>query len=242
MIAIATLLALVVASLIVTRVAMLVLVATGVSHTTARFQARSAFTGAGFTTSEPKQVVDNPIRRKVIMALMLIGHIGIVASASTLIIGFSHGSAGHLGLTGIELVGGLLVLLWASRSRWLDRHLTRMIWWALQHFSRLNKVDVETLVELADRYAVCELHVRPEDWLAGHSLMELALSDEGVDVLGIVGTDQRYQPMPDAETVVPAGATLIVYGHLDLLAELDRRTAGPEDDAQHRSRPTVVAR
>src|SRR4051794_41975718 len=54
----------------------------------ARFQARSAFTGSGFTTRESESVVDHPVRRKVIMWLMLLGNAGVVAAAGSLIIGF----------------------------------------------------------------------------------------------------------------------------------------------------------
>jgi hypothetical protein len=60
-----------------------------------------------------------------------------------------HGRAGDLGLIGVELVVGLL-LLWSSRSKWLDRRLTQLIWQLLHRFSRLSKRDVETPVELAD--------------------------------------------------------------------------------------------
>lgn len=50
--AIASLLVIVAVSLVVTRVATVMLTATGLSREVARFQARSAFTGSGFTTSE----------------------------------------------------------------------------------------------------------------------------------------------------------------------------------------------
>jgi hypothetical protein len=60
-----------------------------------------------------------------------------------------HGSAGDLGLIGVELVVGLF-LLWSSRSKWLDRRLTQLIWRLLHRFSRLSKRDVETLVALVD--------------------------------------------------------------------------------------------
>jgi hypothetical protein len=45
-------------SLLITRVATVIVTATGMSRQAARFQARAAFIGAGFTTSESAQVVD----------------------------------------------------------------------------------------------------------------------------------------------------------------------------------------
>lgn len=65
-------------SILVTRVATvaLTLTLTGLSRESAKFQARSAFSGAGFTTTESEDVVNHPIRRRVIMSLMLIGNAG----------------------------------------------------------------------------------------------------------------------------------------------------------------------
>lgn len=223
-IAIGSLLVLLALSLIVTRVATLVLVATGMSHTAARFQARSAFTGAGFTTSESEQITDDPLRRKVVMNLMMLGHLGIVAGAGTVILGFDHGNAAHLGLTGAELVAGLFVLLWVSRSSWVDRHLTRLIWRFLHRFSRVARHDVETLVELPGRHAVCELAVRGGDRLEGHPVS--AWRRTGVEVLGVTGADHAYDPAPAEDAPVAAGSTLVVYGPLDVIRALDRR--GPD--------------
>lgn len=68
-IAISSLLLVVAVSLLATRVATVILVATGMSRAVARFQARSALTGAGFTTSESEAMVNHPVRRRVVMAL-----------------------------------------------------------------------------------------------------------------------------------------------------------------------------
>jgi hypothetical protein len=241
-VAIGSLLVLVVLSLVVTRIATMILVASGVSRTTARFQARSAFTGAGFTTSESEQVVDHPIRRKVIMQLMLLGHIGLVASASTLILGFGHGSAGHLGLTAVELLVGLFVLVYLSRSERFDRHLTRAISKLLHRMGYLKNRDLDTLVELPDHYALCELHVRSGDWLAGQRLGQLRLRDEGVEVVGITAPDHSYHANPNGQVMIEAGSTLVVHGHLDSLDELDSRRPGVDGEAEHRAKVSARGR
>ena len=79
MVAISTLLLVVAISLLITRVATVILTATGMSRESARFQARSAFSGSGFTTRESETVVDHPVRRRVIGTLMLLGSAGTVA-------------------------------------------------------------------------------------------------------------------------------------------------------------------
>ena len=121
MIAIASLLAVVTLSLVVTRVATVVLVASGLSAQEARFQARSALTGTGFTTREAEEVVSHPLRRRVVMTLMLIGNAGLVAAASSLILGFRGGSTGAQLWRVLELTGGILFLVFVSRSHRIDR-------------------------------------------------------------------------------------------------------------------------
>jgi hypothetical protein len=58
------LLTVLVLSLLITRVATVALTMTGLSQEAARFQARSAFTGTGFTTKEAEDVVNHPVRRR----------------------------------------------------------------------------------------------------------------------------------------------------------------------------------
>ena len=59
-------------ALVITRVATVALTLTGLSKESARFQARSAYTGVGFTTTEAESVVGHPVRRRIVMILMLL--------------------------------------------------------------------------------------------------------------------------------------------------------------------------
>ena len=89
MIAIASLLIVVLISLLVVRISAVALTFTGLSKESASFQARSAFTGVGFTTSESESLVNRPVRRRVIMMLMFLGNAGIVTAAATLLLSFA---------------------------------------------------------------------------------------------------------------------------------------------------------
>jgi hypothetical protein len=231
MVAVGSLLVIIALGLLITRVATVVLEATGMSKHAARFQARSAFTGSGFTTRESESVVDHPVRRKVIMWLMLLGNAGIVAAAGSLIIGFR--GSGSDAWRVLELAIGLLCIVAVSRSRWVDRHLTRGIGRALRRFTDLPARDLDSLIGLADGYSVSELAVQKGDWIAGRSLGELALQDEGVVVLGVLRRSGHYVGVPTAETQVQPGDTLIVYGVAAALEELDDRRRGELGDRQH---------
>jgi hypothetical protein len=233
MVAISSLLLVVTVSLLITRVATVILTATGMSREAARFQARSAFSGAGFTTRESEAVIDHPVRRKVIATLMLLGSAGIVAVVSTLILGLGRGDVGQRWWRVLELVVGLLAIVFVSRSRWVDRRLTALIGKLLQRYTELPGRDVAGLVDLAGGYAVTELAVGEGDWIAGRTLGDLRLRDEGIVVLGINRPDGRYVTGPRGSTLVAAGDVLVLYGQHELLAELDTRPRGSAGDLAH---------
>src|SRR5699024_12563733 len=112
-------------SVLVTRIATIALMHTGLSSESAKFQARSAYTGSGFTTSESEQIMRYPVRRKIIYMLMLIGNAGIITTMSSLILTFvlPNNVASLLYSLGIIVVGSV-ILLFAVRSVWLDRWLS----------------------------------------------------------------------------------------------------------------------
>ena len=234
-IAITSLLLIVAISLLVTRVATVVLTATGMSRSAARFQARSALSGSGFTTKESEQVVDHPVRRKVIAQLMLLGNAGIVAAATSTILGFKGGSWGHDWWRILELVLGLLALLAISRSAWVDRRLNALISRLLRRYTDLPHRDLDALLDLSGEFAVSELNIKAGDWLANRSLAELALRDEGAVVLGLRRADGRYLGAPTGETVLRSDDVLVLYGRGGLLRELDDRPLGEQGDLAHQA-------
>lgn len=233
MAAISSLLIIVALSLIVTRVATAILVATGLESRVARFQARSALSGAGFTTSESEQITSHPLRRRVVMTLMLLGNAGLVGAASTLILGFRGGAVGSDGWRVLELVVGLVALVYVSRNPWVDRRLTALIARALKTYTDLPERDLGGLLKLSGRYEVSELAIDPGEWVADRTLAELDLRDEGVVVLAVNRGDGTFVGAPAGATRVYPGDTLVLYGQGDDLRELDCRPAGVEGDQRH---------
>ena len=108
MIAIFSLFTVAILSLLVTRIAAMALMFTGLSHEVARFQARSAFSGVGFTTTESELIMNHPVRRKIIMILMLLGNIGIATVVATVMVSLLSTASSENWLRNILLfVGGL---------------------------------------------------------------------------------------------------------------------------------------
>ena len=221
-------------SLLITKLATVVLAMTGLSREAARFQARSAFTGTGFTTQEAEKVVNHPVRRRVIMALMMLRSAGFVTIIISLILSFAgEGSAEERWWRLLVLAAGGLLLLLLARSDWIDRYVCGGMERTLHRWTGLDTRDYTRLLHLAEDHAVMEMHVQEGDWLEGGELDSCNLNAEGVAVLGINRNDGDYVGAPHAATKVYAGDTLVVYGHKDTLRELDRRQAGAEGEVAH---------
>lgn len=236
MFGIASVLIVVFLSLLITRVATIALTVTGLSREIARFQARSALTGAGFTTSESEDVVDHPVRRRIILFLMLLGNAGLITIAGSLIVSFANAGGPRPTLLRLGLlVAGLFVLLLLARSDRADVYITRMTTPLLKRWTDLDLRDYVRLLHLSGEYGISELKVQKDDWLAGRSLGELKLRDEGVVVLGVRKPNGEYAGVPRGTTILEPGDVLLLYARSTRLAELDERKSGAHGDDVHRA-------
>jgi len=242
MIAIGTLLAVLTVTLVVNRVGTIALTATGLSTEVAHFQARAALTGVGFTTAESELVVNHPVRRRIVLSLMLVGNAGLVTIIATVVVGFAgQGDEGDVPLKVATLIVGLVVLLLAARSRMIDRLLSRVIGAALRRFTKLELRDYVQLLDLATNYAVAELGVEADSWVADHRLADLHLPAEGVLVLGVRRADGTFIGAPRGHTAVHEHDTLILYGFADVLDDLGHRRVGMEGDRAHQDLAAEIA-
>jgi hypothetical protein len=231
-----SLLLVIVVSLLVVRVATVALVFTGLSQQLARFQARSAFTGAGFTTTESEKVTQHPLRRRIIMLLMLLGNAGLVTAISSLMLSFLNSANREEGVVWYRLLAlalGLVVLWGIAYSNWVDERMTRLIEWGLKRWTDLDVRDYSGLLHLARGYSVIELEVQRGDWLTEKNLANLKLNEEGVLVLGIEQGDGEYVGAPRGETKFVAGDTVILYGPSHALDNLDQRRTGSAGNWDH---------
>lgn len=229
MIALFALLAAVTVSILVSRIATQALRLTGLSHEAARFQARSALTGTGFTTQEAERVVDHPVRRRILMVLMVLQSAGLVTIVSTSVLSFvDTDNTRDLLLRGTILLVGLTCLWLLARSRWVEGVLSRVIDWTLERFSDLEVSDFVKLLGLEDGYTIASMRVTADSWLEGRTLVELDLPDEGVLVLGIQKEDGSYLGAPRGRYPVQRGDTLVLYGLSHRLSQIKSRGQGEQ--------------
>ncbi|WP_350200220.1 TrkA C-terminal domain-containing protein [Gracilimonas sp.] len=234
MIAIISLLVIISLSILITRIAATALIQTGLSKDAARFQARSAFTGTGFTTNESEHVVNHPVRRKILMILIFLGSAGVISTISSLILSFiSLERIGYISIEIVVLMVGLIALLLLVQSKWIDRKLSYLINRALNRYTTLDVRDYYSLLHLSDNYRVSEIKVEQQDWLADKTLNDLQLHDEGILVLGIKRSNGEYIGAPRGETKIYNDDTVTLYGRAALLESLDDRQKGQSGDKKH---------
>ncbi len=232
MVAIVALLIAVLIGLLITRFATIALVSTGMSKQYARFQARSAFTGVGFTTNEAERVVNHPVRRRVILTLMLLGNAGIATVVATLLLGFSDSGGSEMAARGLVLVLGLAGIWLLAASPWVDRRVRRIFASFVSDDDDAHVRDYAGLLKVGADYDIGELHIDDGHWLAGRTLGQTSLRNEGAVVLGI-DRNGDYYGAPDARFTLEAGDTLTLYGHQSTLHDLDRRRSGPSGELAH---------
>lgn len=234
MVSIFSLLLIISLSILITRIATIALLHTGLSRESARFQARSAFTGVGFTTAESEKVVNHPVRRRILLLLMLLGNAGVATAMSSLILTFiGKGQGGSFFLEMTLLLFGLLMLWALAQSQWVDRRIYKIVNKALKRYTALQIRDYASLLQLTEGYRVTEFQVKERDWLAYKQLKESKLRQEGVIVLAINRADGVFLGAPDGDTEIQPEDTMILYGRTENLTRLDDRRKGYSGDREH---------
>lgn len=238
MIAVFTALTVFAVSVILVRFATVALTLTGLSKDHAEFQALSALTGSGFTTKESEDIVNHPVRRRIAMHLMLLGHVGVVVAIPSLLLSFlnlrdSGDWASNMGIRAAVLGMGLLALILLASSKFVERFMWNLNTWALRKWAHFQVQDFTRLLRFSRNYVIMELAVHAGSWLAGRTLQELGLAREGALVLGIEKCNGEYIGAPRGQSRIEPGDCLILYGLQPVLVQLEFRRAGFDGNLQH---------
>ena len=229
MIAVVSVLFILAVSLLITRIATVALQLTGLSKANARFQARSAFTGVGYTTSEAENTVNHPVRRRIVMLLMLLGNVGLVSVMSTVVLSLLGADESRFWARAGLMGGGLLLLSLVATSKWIDRRLSSLISWALARWTELDTRDYANLLHLADGYGVTEVMVQRGGVLDSTSVVDAGLQKMGLQVLGVQRADGSYEGAPSADSILKPGDLVFLYGRNREVSEFcaERAKAAP---------------
>jgi hypothetical protein len=205
---------------LILRVATAALVLTGLPHDIARFQVRSAFFGVGYTTQESETIVNHPVRRRIVLWLIVGGAVGIAGVLASSVVTLAR--EGNVALPLLTLLAGIAIVAGLGSIRGLDRALVRVCEAALRRTTALEVSDYEALLRLSGEHAVSQVTVRAGGRLAGRPLSDLPA---GALVLGVQRVDGAYLDAPPASLVLGAGDALAVYGRDAVVARLDGPTS-----------------
>ncbi|HUF60652.1 MAG TPA: TrkA C-terminal domain-containing protein [Verrucomicrobiales bacterium] len=236
--AIIALIIIVAVSLLTVRVGAVALMMTGLSWDAASFQAYSTFFGVGFTTREAEMVVNHPVRRKIILFLIVVGNVGITSVLATLVVTFVHidTNSPHAifqTLGWIALGGAVLLVM--SRVRVLLRVVDLLIRRALREAGVLRVLDYELLLRVRSGYCISEVEAPADNPLVGRELGDSRPADQGIIVLGITKKGGRFLGAPGRQEMIEPGDVLTVYGKEEDVVRLARAWT-PDEDAPRSSR------
>lgn len=232
MYAVATFLIVALVSLLATRMATGFLVATGMPPQTAAFQARSAFTGAGFTTRESENVVNHPVRRRVISVTMFVGNLGIPTLIVTVVVGLVGPSTSELTTRLFVLVAGIGVVVLLAFLRPVTRLFVELGRRTARPVMReAFHGDVEVLLTLGTDVDVVGVTLSGDIPLRSLRGLQNALPQ--VLVLGVRPQAETGSFLTGSPTDVDlhAGDQLVVLGQRDILTTLLPSLAGTSRDA-----------
>lgn len=227
------LLIIVLVALMVVKLGSSALQLTGMSKSVAQFQASSAFFGVGFTTKEAEQVVSHPVRRRIILHLIIAGNVGLTSALATLLVTFTKsgdrgigGTFAWLGLTGLVVLAVAILFNLSFIRGPLDRLLRA----TLLKSGLREAVDYDYLLNLSDGYCVYDGLIKENHPWIGKELREAKPAEKGIIVLGIYRDNGDFVGAPKKDSRIKKGDVLMVYGrHEDVHEALDTVDEGPED-------------
>lgn len=236
MIAAITLFLVVSLSALITKIASIALVHTGLSTDSAKFQSRSAYTGVGFSTSESEKIMSHPVRRKIIFNLMIIGNAGIVTVMSSLILTFLLPETLASKLYGLIIVVVGMFLIWlAINSKWIDKALSNMINRMLTRYTDIEIQDYAAILHLKDDFRISEKLISSGDWMADKTLKQLNLRQEGLIVLGIDRKSHDYLGSPNGSAIILEDDVVTVYGKSEVIKSIFERKKNYKAEIEHKA-------
>ncbi|YCM45852.1 TrkA C-terminal domain-containing protein [Verrucomicrobiaceae bacterium 227] len=196
---------------------------TGMSKAVALFQAASAFFGVGFTTKEAEQVVSHPVRRRIILHLIVAGNVGLTSALATLLVTFIQ--SGERGIGGTFAWLGITAIVVLTIGVFLNLHfvrdpIDRFVRFTLLKSGLRKVVDYDYLLNLRDGYCVFDGEIGDDHPWIGMALCKVRPADQGVIVLGIYRSDGEFIGAPNKDSVVLKGDVLMVYGRDEVVRKV----------------------
>jgi len=192
--------------------------ATGMERSKARFQALSALTNTGFTTSEAENIVSHPRRRYIVGILIFLGSVGIalflILLFVMLVVGIKPAipqqSAYLLVLAAIP-AATFLVLYFLGVT---DKLATVVVKWLKRSKYFRPEISITEIIYKAGEYSLARLTVGKTAPEVGSRISDTSLSKADIRVLAIERED-KVMFNPEARETVRVGDHLIYLGRTE---------------------------
>ena len=227
--------------MIVVKIGAIALESTGLSEQISQFQAQSAFSGVGFTTHESETLMTNPLRRRILTFLMLMGSAGLTSAIAALILTFMNikGNIVFLGIktasitfTITALILGLLIIYSFSKTKLFESFIRRILKKPLHLMkSKMALYDYEMILGLSKGNTISSFEVPKNHWMVKKTVKELKMEKEGVTILGIFRKFhgiEEYISSPTDDFKINYKDKLVVYCKDTAIQNLAKREKGRE--------------
>ncbi|WP_419910179.1 hypothetical protein [Hoeflea sp.] len=181
---------------------------TGLPEDIARFQCVSALTGTGFTTHEAEMIANYPIRRRIVVVLMVLGNLGLISIASTFIVAFVRTGPDmqHIAVQAAILAAAIAVTFMVLSNRALDRGMCALIGHILLRTTSLGEMGYHRILQLGKDLSIAE-----HEYFGPETPRE-ALKLRGENLLAVRPAGSWQTTAASSVAVVRPGDTLILCG------------------------------
>jgi len=187
------------------------LVLTGLDRRRAKFQALSAITGTGFTTSEAESVMEDERRRRIVSWLMILGNVGLASVLAVLVGGMVKAKTENLPIHVIYVVGAIVLGKWVFSVRALRERYARWLKARLSRFKFFRETAVFEVMHMSGEHGIFQARVSACSAVRGCSVEKLSEIYPGVLLLRIVRNDcTYYSPLEDMK--IEENDTLALFG------------------------------
>jgi Trk-type K+ transport system membrane component len=183
---------------------------TGMERSKARFQALSALSGTGFTTSEAESVVNHPGRRRIATWLIFIGNTGIIAFILILILYLRNGLITPTLPYIIFVLLPLLVLALSVRFGIVNKLSTAIVR-SLRKGSSASGLVLDELLLQTGEYGIARLAVKWHKDIPTLKLKDYDLPGKEISILAIE-RGATILPFPMEDEMLLEGDRLLCYG------------------------------
>jgi len=192
--------------------------ATGLERSRARFQALSALSGTGFTTSQAEDVVEHPGRRRIVTYLIFLGNAGILTFLVALVIYLRTGLA-ETSTAAIFIIVGVLfvtgIIIWTGLINILTNIISRLF------FKRKTGISLDGMLYQSGELHIARLHYNPGESGTKKETAIDEFKESGLNIIGVQRGRDVMLSVASGFTIKP-GDYIVCSGTKEALNRLVR--------------------